>query len=190
MSTEEQITQKLHVLDREFKRPGVLRRPPTALHDIIRYASMCLILLCLLFALGIATFFNPDYHFSIKGIIDPLDSALHNRRFFLAGVWSLDFAEERGQSMKISTDRINVTAVVLTIAFGVFILLVVRHQEATMKSGGCTTCGGATASESPEEKLVLGLLNASAHADDIPRAATLGSVSGLSVAQIRGNGTL
>lgn len=68
---EDQVTQKLHVLDREFKRPGVYKRPPSAAHDIVRYVSMCLILLCLLFALGMATFLVPDYHFSVRGIIDP-----------------------------------------------------------------------------------------------------------------------
>ncbi len=89
--------------------------------------------------------------------------------------------------MKISTSKLNATAIILTVAFGVFVLLVVRHQEAMMKSGGCTTCGGA-ASEPITEKTILGIFNMPLHVDDVSRAFTLANVHGLTVAQIRGNG--
>ena len=88
---------------------------------------------------------------------------------------------------QMKTAKLNATAVILTLAFGVFILLIVRHQEAMMKSGGCTTCGGA-APEPDIGKAMLDLFNAPVHADDVSRAFTLASVHGLTVAQIRGAG--
>lgn len=91
--------------------------------------------------------------------------------------------------MKISTDKLNATAVILTIAFGVFILLVVRHQAAVMKSGGCTTCGG-TVSEPDPTKAIQDLFNMPLHVDDSRGRVPLWSSHGLTVAQIRGDGQL
>jgi len=56
-------THVLHALERDFKRPGVYKRPISSVRLTLEWVSLCIILLCLMLALAVGTVLNPWWHF-------------------------------------------------------------------------------------------------------------------------------
>lgn len=63
MRQQGEETRVLHTLERDFKRPGVYKRPVSNVRFVLEWASLCVILLCLMFALAIGTVLSPAWHF-------------------------------------------------------------------------------------------------------------------------------
>ena len=57
-------TLVLHALERNFKRPGVYKQPLGAFRFVLEWVCLCLILLCLMFALAMGTILSPTWHFT------------------------------------------------------------------------------------------------------------------------------
>ena len=84
--------------------------------------------------------------------------------------------------------KIHVPALIVVILFAMFMAILAYHERLMSRLEGCTDCGATP--ETPTAKAILDIFNMPLHADDVSRAFTLTNVHGLSMAQIRGDGTL